>query len=373
MASSKAVVVISVLGLAGLAAYAWMLQQGMPLPWQASSQTAPAPAPPPPPPPVAVETASVAAVPLPDEVSAVGTLRSNESVRLRPEVSGRISAIHFGDGDVVRRGAVLVELDAAVQRAELQQAAANLALAEAHHQRMLDLHARGFVSQSARDEAASRLAVAQAAQALAQARLERMRILAPFDGTVGIRNVSVGEYVKDGDVLVNLEDISVLKIDFRLPEAYLPRLRPGQAVALQSDTLPDELFTAVVSAIDPLVDADGRAVVMRAALDNPQGRLRPGMFGRVRVTLQARPAVPVVPEEAIMPGAGANAHVFRVVDGRAERVAVRTGVRRGNLVEVVDGLALGDTVVTAGQLRLRDGARVRVLPAAGGAPRAASG
>lgn len=363
MASSKVIVVASLTALAMLAAYAWHVQQGLPLPWQ-HDQIAQAPFVSPLPPPVAVETALVVAVPLPEEVGAVGNLRSNESVLIRPEVSGRISAIHFREGEPVSRGELMVELDAAVQRAELQQARASLELVESNHRRAVDLHERRFVSQSARDEAASRLEVARAALQLAQARLERMRIVAPFAGTVGIRNVSVGDYVKDGDVLVNLEDISILKIDFRLPEAYLPRLRPGQLIELQSDTLPGERFSAAVSAIDPLVDADGRAVVLRAELENPDGRLRPGMFGRIRVILQERPAVAVVPEEAIIPSAGATSQVFRIVDGRAERVEVRTGVRRGKQVEIVEGLAVGDTVVTAGQLRLRDGSVVREVSGA---------
>lgn len=364
MASSKVVVAVSLTALAVLAAFAWHVQRGMALPWQANGETVQTPSAPPAAPPVAVETTLVVAVPLADEVGAVGNLRSNESVLIRPEVSGRISAIHFREGEPVIRGEVMVELDAAVQRAELQQARASLELAESNFRRAVDLHQRRFVSQSARDEAASRLEVARAALQLAQARLDRMRILAPFDGTVGMRNVSVGDYVKDGDTLVNLEDISILKIDFRLPEAYLPRVQPGQSIELQSDTLPGERFAATVSAIDPLVDADGRAVVMRAELRNPEGRLRPGMFGRIRVILQERPAVAVVPEEAIIPSAGATSQVYRVVAGRAERVEVRTGVRRGKLVEIVEGLAVGDTVVTAGQLRLRDGSVVREVPGA---------
>lgn len=356
MQSGKVVVrLVSLVAIVALGGYAWYSQQraatsGVPAPVTAAPAAA-----------IVVETAVVTLHAMPDEVSAVGTLRSNESAILRPEVSGRISAIHFEEGRPVTRGALLVEFDASVQRAEHQQAKANLELAEAHFQRTADLFQRKFVSQSARDEAASRLEIARAQVSLAQARLERMRILAPFNGTVGIRNVSVGDFVKDGEALINIEDISTLKADFRLPERYLPLIRPGLALEVRSDTLPDERFSATVAAIDPLVDAQGRAVVVRASLANTDGRLRPGMFVRVRVTLAERPAVVSVPEEALVAAPGDTQFVFQVVDGKARRVEVRTGARRDTRVEIVDGLKSDDVVVTAGQLKLRDGLAVRTV------------
>ncbi|WP_018988274.1 efflux RND transporter periplasmic adaptor subunit [Aromatoleum toluclasticum] len=313
--------------------------------------------------PADVETATVAAESMADDVSAVGTLRSNESVVLRPEVAGRIEAIRFREGSPVRRGDVLVDFDAAVQRAEVQQAKANLALAQANFGRTEDLFNRKFLSQSARDEAASRLEVAHANMALAEARLGKMRVRAPFAGIVGIRNVSVGDYVKEGEELVNLEDIATLKVDFRLPEIYLAQIRPGQKLELASDAVEGRRFAAVVSAIDPLVDEQGRAVVMRATLQNDGLRLRPGMFARVRLILQERANVAVVPEQALVPAPGDVQFVYRVVDGKAQRVEVKTGARRGTRVEIVKGVQAGDLVVTAGQLKLRDGAAVRVVGA----------
>lgn len=313
--------------------------------------------------PAEVETVTVLAEAMADDVTAVGTLRSNESVVLRPEVAGRIAAIRFSEGGPVRRGDVLVDFDAAVQRAEVQQAKANLALAQANFGRTEDLFNRKFLSQSARDEAASRLEVARANMALAEARLDKMRIRAPFAGIVGIRNVSVGDYVKEGEDLVNLEDIATLKVDFRLPETYLAQIRPGQKLELASDAVEGRLFAAVVSAIDPLVDEQGRAVVMRATLQNEGLRLRPGMFARVRLILEERANVAVVPEEALVPAPGDVQFVYRVVDGKAQRVEVKTGARRGARVEIVKGVQAGDVVVTAGQLKLRDGAAVRIVGA----------
>ncbi|QDF98541.1 efflux transporter periplasmic adaptor subunit [Azoarcus sp. DD4] len=312
--------------------------------------------------PVEVEAVPVETRSMPDDVTAVGTLVSNESVILRPEVAGRIARIHFREGAPVARGTVLVELDAAVQLAELQQAKANLALAEANFRRSEDLFARNFVSQSAREEAASRLEVARANSALAAAHFERTRIRAPFDGVLGIRNVSVGDYIKEGEVLVNIEDIGTLKVDFRLPELYLQRIRPGQTLEVTSDALPSARFEATVDAIDPLVDAQGRSVVMRAKLPNPKSVLRPGMFARVRLLLQERLDVAVVPEEALVPAPGNVQFVYRIEGGKAQRVDVKTGARRDTVVEVTDGVAPGDMVVTAGHLKLRHGAPVRVVP-----------
>lgn len=317
--------------------------------------------------PADVETATVVAEAMADDVTAVGTLRSNESVVLRPEVAGRIAAIRFREGGPVLRGDALVDFDAAVQQAEVQQARANLALAQANFGRTEDLFNRKFLSQSARDEAASRLEVARANMALAEARLDKMRIRAPFAGIVGIRNVSVGDYVKEGEDLVNLEDIATLKVDFRLPEIYLAQIRPGQKLELASDAVEGKSFAAVVSAIDPLVDEHGRAVVMRATLQNEGLRLRPGMFARVRLILEERANVAVVPEQALVPAPGDVQFVYRVVDGTAQRVEVKTGVRRGTRVEIVKGVQAGDVIVTAGQQKLRDGAAVKVV-GAGQAP-----
>lgn len=373
-ARRRLIAAFSIAGIAALAGYAYYANRSAVVP-QATGAAKPAAGQAPaaqPQAPVDVETVPVVAEAMADDVSAVGTLRSNESVMLRPEVAGRIAAIRFREGSAVRRGDVLVELDAAVQQAEVQQARANLSLAQANFSRTEDLFNRKFLSQSARDEAASRLEVARANMALAEAHLERMRLRAPFVGIVGIRNVSVGDYVNEGDDLVNLEDIATLKVDFRLPEIYLERIRPGQKLEVASDAIPGQLFNASVSAIDPLVDEQGRSVLMRATLPNEGLRLRPGMFARVRLILQERANVAVVPEEALVPAPGNVQFVYRVVDGKAQRVEVKTGVRRGTRVEIVSGVRTGDVVVTAGQLKLRDGAAVQVVGsgASGDAPAA---
>ncbi|MCZ7564420.1 MAG: efflux RND transporter periplasmic adaptor subunit [Burkholderiales bacterium] len=316
--------------------------------------------------PVSVEAVHAAAATVREKTTAVGTLRSNESVVVRPEVSGRIARINFAEGSRVERAQLLIALDASVPAAEVEQAKANLALAKTSYGRTVELERQNFVSQTARDQALNSLRVAEAALALAEARLAKTQILAPFSGIIGIRQVSVGDYVKEGQDLVTLEDISALKVDFRVPELLLTRLKRGQTVEVETDALPGKTFAATLDAIDPLVDQNGRALSLRARLRNVEGVLRPGMFVRTRVVLAERPDAVVVPEEAIVP-IGAEQFVFRVADGRAERVRVATGVRRAGEVEISSGLRAGDLVVTAGQIKIRDGAAVRVV-GAGGAP-----
>ena len=318
--------------------------------------------------PVTVVVAKVATATVQEDVDALGTLRSTEAVVVRPEISGRIDRLNFTEGAPVQKGQIIVALDDAVPAAELAQAKANLALAESNYQRTQELEKQKFVSATAKDQALNGLRVAQANVQLADARLAKTKIVAPFGGVIGIRQISVGDYVKEGQDLVTLEDISALKVDFRVPEQLLAALRPGQAVEMGSDALPGRKYVATVDAIDPLVDQAGRAVLLRARLRNSDGQLRPGMFVRTRLIVSQRQDALTVPEEALVP-VGADQFVYRVADGKAQRVKIRTGVRRAGTVEVVEGLAPGDTVVTAGQLKLRDGVQV-VVGGPGGKPAA---
>ena len=198
---------------------------------------------------MAVEVAKIVAADFSDEASAVGNLKSNESVVIRPETPGRIATVNFRDGAVVGKGAVLVTLDAAVQEAELQQARANLALARSNHKRSQELLEKKFVTAQALDNSAATLKVQEAAVQLAEAKVGRMRIKAPFNGMVGLRNVSVGDYVKEGQDLINIEDIGTLRVDFELPETYLGRVVKGQVVEVSTDALPGDQFKAVLDVL----------------------------------------------------------------------------------------------------------------------------
>lgn len=326
--------------------------------------------------PASVEVVSVKTARLQDDAQAVGSLRSRQSVTLKPETAGRVSRIAFADGATVRRGQLLVQLDDTLQRAELSQAQAQLSIARANLKRNEELLAQNFVAARVVDESRAALQVAEAQVDLAQARLQRMRITAPFDGTLGLRSINLGQYVKDGDELVNLEDTSKLTVDFRLPERYQNRLAPGQGVQVQLDALPGKRYDARVIAIDPLLDANGRSISVRAEMPAAPGDgLRPGMFARVLTVFSVDDRALVVPEEALVPQGGRQ--FVYVIDEQGQgdarkrvsrRVEVELGVRRGAEVQITQGLKAGDTVVVAGQQRLqRDGTAVRVVDMATGA------
>lgn len=309
--------------------------------------------------PARVAVAPVQEVPFARGLSAVGSLRSDESVVLRPEVAGRIQAIEFKEGQPVKQGQSLIRLDDSVPRAELAQARANLTLAQSHYRRSVELQGKGFVSQQARDESASTLKVQEAAVALAQARLDKMNITAPFGGIVGLRSVSVGDYVNQGQDLAPLEAIDPLKVDFRVPEMYLSKVRVGQQLTLRLDALPGQERRGVVYAVSPLIDAGGRSILLRATVANQDSVLRPGMFARVQLLFNEDKAL-VAPEAALSPS-GETQYVYRVENGVAQRREVTIGERREGRVEILTGVAANDMLVVSGLQRVTDGATVTIV------------
>lgn len=333
--------------------------------------------------PVSVEVGRVEAARIADEAQAVGSVRARQVVMLRPEVSGRIAKIGFRDGQRVKRGQLLIQLDDTLQRAQWQQAQAQASIARTTLNRNRELVAQGFVSASVVDQSAAALEVAAAQVALADAQMARMRIAAPFDGVAGIRSVDVGDYVKDGADLVGIEDHALVWVDFRLAERYIARLQAGQPVEVQFDALPGRKFDARVEAIDSQLDANGRSLLVRARLPNPDGELRSGMFARTRTVFSVREQALLVPEEALVPQGGKQ-YLVKVIEGAggktSQRIEAKIGLRMPGKAEILEGLAAGDLVVTAGQARLLrpEPQPLRVVQVGGGdaAPpggRAASG
>ena len=333
--------------------------------------------------PPSVESAKVEVMNLTDDTQAVGSLKSRQGVTIRPEVSGRITQLNFRDGDRVRKGQLLVQFDDQLQVAQVKQSQAELSIAQANHKRNQDLVAQNFISKRSVDESAANLEVAQAKLALSQATAARLKITAPFDGITGIRTVNVGDYLKDGGDVVNIEDITAVFVDFRLPERFQTKVKKGQQAQVDLDALPGRKFTATIQAIDPLVDANGRSIGIRACIDNRLNQLRPGMFARVNTVFGERNKAKVVPEEAIVPLAGKQ-FVIKLVDSAekdtktTQRVEVKVGIRRPGKVEILEGLSEGDEVVVAGQQRIqKDGTTVKVLdlsrPAGGRASAANAG
>ena len=297
-------------------------------------------------------------------VTSVGTLFSDESVIIRPEVAGKITEIRFSEGQAIRKGAVVLRLDDAIARATVDQALASLNLSKTEADRADELYRQGSGSARARDQARAKLLADEASVTLARAQLAKLELNAPFDGVLGLRRVSVGDVVQAGKDIVNLEAIETLKLDFRVPELYLPSVKVGQTLNIVVDAVPDRKFAGTVFAIDPLVDVNGRSINVRARVPNKDDALRPGLFARVNLTLTTRENSILVPEQAMV-AVGVDQFVFKVVDGKVARVKVRTGERRAAKVEILDGLAPDDVIVTAGHLKIRDGAPVTVVPAVG--------
>ncbi len=315
----------------------------------------------------AVEVAKVESMTLVDETQAVGSLRSRQGVMLRPEVGGRVKQIFFNDGQRVRKGQLMVQFDDQLPQAQLAQSRAELSIAEANHKRNQELVAQNFISQRSLDESAAALDVSRAKLSLAQATLQRLQVLAPFDGIAGLKQINVGDYLKDGADMVNVEDIDAVLLDFRLPERFQTKIRAGQKAQLTVDALPGRPFSAIIQAVDPLIEPNGRSVGVRGCIDNRQQQLRPGMFARVNAVFGSRENALVIPEEAIIPQGG-RTFVVKIVPGDkpevkvSERVAVKVGLRLPGKVEILEGLSAGDTVVTAGHQRLqKDGTAVRVV------------
>jgi membrane fusion protein (multidrug efflux system) len=317
---------------------------------------------------VAVEATLAVSATSTDDLRAIGTLQSDESVQISSEIAGRVTEIPFGEGNPAAAGDVLVKLDDALAQAELADAQARFNLAEGNLVRANSLARSGNVTERAHDEATTNSETSRAALELAKVRLSKHTIRAPFGGIAGIRKVSPGAYVGIGQPIVNLEKIDALKIDFKLPERYLAEIKTGQDVEIAVDAFPDRTFIGTIYAIDPHLDVNGRALAIRARLANPGMDLRPGLFARVRVKGQLKRNVLVIPESAIVPR-GQDKIVYRVTDGQAHEVKVKLGSRANGLVEIVEGLEADAMVVTAGQQRLKDGSAVEIVTSSESGPK----
>ncbi len=311
-----------------------------------------------------VEVVTVAATGAVEQLEAVGTIQADESITVVAEVAGKVEEVLFTEGAAVKRGAVLLRLDPAVLAAERDRAAARVALSEANERRSESLLKDQAISVRERDEALAQLQLDEAAVRLADAQLEKMTLRAPFAGVLGLRQVSVGGYLQPGIPVVTLDAIDTLKVEFRVPEARAAALRIGKKVFIAVDAVSGEEFVGEVYAITPRVDIDGRSIALRARVPNPDHKLLPGMFARIRLIINERPAVLFVPEEALIPAAD-RLLVYKVVEGKVEAVTVTTGQRRKGEVEIVSGLQVGDTIITAGHIKVRPGMPVTALPAPG--------
>ena len=310
--------------------------------------------------PALVEVVPVAIEAMSERVHAVGTLEANESIMVRPEIAGVVTRVRFIEGQAVEKGMVLIELDDSELQAHVAEAKAQLKIARLTYDRMMQLtgNQNPFISQQQIDQAISSLGAAEANDSLYQTRLAKTRIRAPFSGFVGIRRISPGDYVQPGQDLINLEDLRTLKIDFKIPETFLNRIRAGQHVRITTDADPDAVFLGEIYVVDPRVDSGSRAVRVRARIPNHGEKLRPGLFAAVDVVLHQHDRALVIPEEAVIPQRE-KTYVYRVLDHTARWTEVTLGMRERGLVEVVGGIGSGEGVVRVGHHKLKDGMMVR--------------
>lgn len=329
------------------------------------------------PPAVTVSTQTVERAAWTPRIRSNGSLRAVQGVQVTSELGGTVAEIDFESGEKVAEGDLLLALDTSVERAQLEGRRADRKLAEQTLTRKQSLRERDLGSQAELDEARARYDSAKAAIASIRATIDKKRIEAPFDGTIGIRKVDLGQYMAPGTEIATLQALDPMYLDFDLPQATFERVHEGQAVSLTVDAYPDRTFEGEITAIDPLVDDGTRTYGVRATLDNPETRLRPGMFGQVTVNLAGSREVTTVPRTAITYNPyGDFIYVVTPKDdgdngGQSEsdsegetlvveRRNVRTGETRGDQVQIRKGLEVGERIVIAGNHKLSPGARIEI-------------
>jgi membrane fusion protein (multidrug efflux system) len=299
-----------------------------------------------------------------DEIEAIGTVEANESIRVTAQVTDTVSAVSFEDGQFVEEGTVLVSLTNEEETALLAEARANHEDAVRQHARFKDLVRQGSASEQQTDEARTRQMAARGRLHAIEARLDDRLIKAPFAGLLGFRRISPGTLVTPGTEITSLDDISLVKLDFSVPERFFSSLTPGLDVIARSSAWGERKFVGKVAAVDARIDPNTRAVTVRARIPNADGALRPGMLLTIRL-VQAREQVLVVSEAAIVQRQ-TRSYVYTIVDGKANRIEVTIGRRRPGIVEIVSGLSPQQEVVTLGADQLRPGMPARIQGAAGG-------
>jgi membrane fusion protein, multidrug efflux system len=292
------------------------------------------------------------------EVEALGTVRANESVDITAKIADRVAAIRFREGQQIRKGEVLIELDSVEAQADLAAAEAAASDSRSQFKRSQELYATRALSEAQLDQLRATLLANEARVAAARSRVSDRTITAPFSGRVGLRNVSLGGLVNPGQVITTLDDLSVVKLDFSVPEVFLSTLKPDLTIAASSSAYPEDVFAGRVLSIGTRVDPTTRSIAIRAQIDNRDGRLRPGMFMTVKLVRAHRDAL-MLPERAIVPE-NERHFVFVVTDGIAQKREIAIGRRRPGEVEVLEGITAADNIVVDGTLNLRDGLPVRL-------------
>lgn len=309
------------------------------------------------PPPTLVETAAAKTIQWQQRVETAGSLKAEQGIMVKPEVAGHITKILFKSGQLVKKGDPLVQLNPDIVKAEVAADKAELALQKANYERVLALSKLKAASKAESDKALAQYQNAQANYERAQARLNQTLITAPFDGRLGLRLASVGDYVSIGDNLVNLQDTDPMLVDFDIPEVYLGKIAVGQTVQIRVDAYPDKIFTGTVTAFNSAIDVNTRTLEMRAETPNKDALLIPGSFADVALFIGPKRSVIEIPKTALI-YSSQGPFVYKVVQNKAVKTPVSLGEVYDKTVIVEKGLAANDQVIIAGQLKIQDGAPV---------------
>ena len=293
-----------------------------------------------------------------DEIDALGTARANESVEIQPRISSLIETVVFKEGQYVDKGEVLIRLEDNEILAGLALAEANLEESRSLYNRSQSLADTQAISASNLEQLLAQVRVNEAQVEAAKARLNNTVIRAPFSGRVGLRRISPGSFVNTSTIITTLDDVSQIKLDFSVPETFLTALSEGMNISAESLVYPDRVFNGTVASIDTRLDPVSRAIQVRAIIPNEDGLLKPGMFMSVDLK-RDRGDLVVAPEQAIVPE-GSNQYVFVVADGVAEKRIVQLGRRIPGFVAIASGLEAGESVITEGTHKVRDGSAVEV-------------
>lgn len=316
-------------------------------------------------PPATVSTSTARADVWNPIIPAIGSLRALQGVDVTAQLAGQITELHFESGDSAKAGDLLVRQFTAADEARLAGLRADTALAEANLRRAEELVAKDLVSATDYDTRKTELQRARAAEASLEVTIEQKTIRAPFSGRLGIRHVDIGQYVEPGDPIVRLESFEQIRVNFPVPQRYLGQLRVGQGISVTNDAWPGEEFSGTVTAIEPQVASDTRTIRLQGIVSNVDERLLPGMFVKVSIELPAEEQVVTVPQSVVTYSPYGDS-VFVIADDPdsgepvARNTFVEIGATRGDQVAILNGLAPGDIVVTAGQQKLRNGTRVVV-------------
>ena len=302
--------------------------------------------------------------PLQNTITVVGNLQANEDVVIKSEIGGIVDNIDFEEGQTVQKGTVLIQVDHKNLAAEMEQARANFNLAAANLKRSQDLVKNKTISTQAYDQALAQYKATNAALNKATQQYEKASIIAPFDGIMGARNVSPGQFVGNNDILTSISSVNPIKLEFNLAERYLSKIHINQKVEVTTSAYPDKIFIGETFFIAPTVDIKNRTILIKAKIDNSDLLLKPGMFSRIRLILEEKEDAILIPNSAVVNREHGTA-VFTVTpDGTANYQDVTLGIQVKDLVEVTSGLKTGDTIVTEWHVKIQPGMKVKVsLPA----------